>query len=284
MNNTINLTDEQFQLQHSDKCDLLIHLGSRNIAFAIIDKSQQQLKVLTDKPVHENDQHIPLIRRLDNLRESSLVLQQKFRRVKISVETPAFTFIPQELYSKDLLEQYDHFIRPEEGTELKISTIYSGGIKNITAIDSVLIKELNARFTQPLIFSSIHPFIESTLQIAKKDSSTQLFFNFDENAFEAAYYEKGKFSFYNKFEYETADEFNYFLLNIIQQLSIDLKNTALQLSGKIEHEDELVDRLEKYFDEINFAGIFHLVKVPSTIASQASLHNYFSLISLGLCE
>lgn len=284
MINTLNLTDEQFQLHHSEKCDLLIHLGSRNIAFAIIDKSQQQLKVLTDKPVYENDQHIPLVRRLDNLRELTLVLQQKFRKVKISVETPAFTFIPQELYSKDLLEEYGHFIKFADGTELKISTIYSAGIKNITAIDTLLIKELNSRFNQPLIFSSIHPFIESTLQIVKKDSSTQLFLNFCEAAFEAAYYEKGKFIFYNKFEFATADEFNYFLLNIIQQLNVDLKNTAVQLSGKIEHEDELVDRMEKYFDEINFAGIFHLVKVPSIIASQASLHNYFSLISLGLCE
>ena len=284
MNKPHNLTEEQVPIKHSDKCDLLIHLGLNNISYAIIDKNQGQLKFISDSIIHEVDEYISIIHRLDNLRESSIILQQNFNKVKISIETAAFTFIPDELFSKDLLKEYGRFISLEPGSEFNVSTISSCGIKNIFQFDFELIKELNARFKNPLIINSVDCFIESTSHIAGKNNSTQLFLNFQENAFEAVYYKSGRLIFYNKFDFATPDEFNYFLLNIIQQSDIDIRNTDIQVSGKIEQSGELRSRIEKYFAGINFAGISNMVKVSSTVESPFSEHKHFSLISLSLCE
>ncbi|WP_026899208.1 DUF3822 family protein [Daejeonella oryzae] len=282
MNNTLHFTDEQFQVQHSDKCDLLLHLGSNSIAYSIIDQNNQ-LVILRNHP-RKNDEHISAINNLDNIRESSDYLQLNFRKIKISLETPEFTFIPQELYSEDLLNDYLQFIKPASGSEAKASAIEKAGLINLTAIDSELTKELKQRFHNPLIVSSIDPYIESTSQIAKESNSSILFLNFQKSAFEAAHYKEGNFIFYNRFEFTTEDEFNYFLLNIIEQLNLDVQHTNIQLTGDIDFNNQLTERISKYFHEISLGEVPHILKESWSLATNEGLHTYFSLLSLSLCE
>lgn len=283
MNDQLYPLDSNFQSQQSSKCDLLIHISSTRIAYAILDIVQEQIKVLFETPLTFEDEKTSVLERLDHMLDGDKRLKFHFRKTKFSIDTFKFTFIPQEIYSDKNLKEYTKFISPNIVSDTKVSHIKTAKIKNIFAIEPSLTSELSSRFNKPSIFSQANPFIEGVFKISKKDINTQLFLNVEPECFEAALLLNGKFHFYNFFDCRNADEFNYYLLAIIEQFGLNKTPTTITLSGQINENDDYYNRIQKYSDKVEFADIKHLISHPENFKN-TSPHHYFSLISLNLCE
>lgn len=283
MNHSLFLTDGHFQLQHSPKCDLLIQLGSHSVSYAIIDKEQDQLKVLFNKPLAATEQALSNTELISQLQLNHEYLRQSFRRVKISIETSKFTFIPDDLYQEDDRSQYARFLAVTLPGDVQVNAVSGFGLQNVAATDSDLRKMLNEQFEQPAIYSQVEPMLQGISRIYKNDGPSQLFLNFSEGKFEAALLQDGGLTFYNIYSIPAADDFNYYLLNLISHSGLDINQTALRLSGKISIEDEKFLRLKKYFKDPAFADSLKLVRQTSAFRLIPA-HNYFSLLSLDLCE
>lgn len=283
MNDQLHPIDSSFQSQHSGKCDLLIHISSTSIAFAIIDIVQDQLKVLFESPLSYDGDKASVLERLDNMLESDRRLKFHYRKIKISVDTFKFTFIPQEIYSENYFKDYVKFISPNLISDVCVNDIKAGSIKNIFAIDAYLQYELGSRFKKPSIFSQATPFIEGIAKISNNETYEQLFINMQPERFEAGLLHRGKLSFYNLFDCRNPDEFNYFLLTIVEQFQLKKAQATVTLSGQINENDEFYNRVQKYFDYITFANSNELISQHGIFNNTPS-HHYFSLISLNLCE
>ena len=94
---------------------------------------------------------------------------------------------------------------------------------------------------------------------------------------------ESRLEFYNIFEFANADEFNYYLLHIIESLSLETEQTHVTVSGKISDTDEVYKRLGKYFPILGFADSRVLLKYPEKF-EEVHQHTYFSLLALDLCE
>ncbi len=284
MNNTIRLIDEHFESQHSGKCDLLIQINAAYISYAIIDKGQDQLRVLCQTALNGKDAQLSALENIDNLLQTEPHLKYHFRKIKISLETFKFTFIPSELYTDSSLADYAKFIQPVNEADILLTDIKAAQSKNIIAVPAELQHKLRSCFHEVHLFSQADSFIEGAKNIHNTSSlASQLFLNINETTFEAVLLQDAKFVFYNIFDYQNADEFNYFLLTIMQQLAIDRHKTRVTLAGDIIESDEIYKRIEKYFKDITFADSKLLARQSGLFKTIPS-HLFFSLMSLGLCE
>lgn len=279
INDPINFRDEHFQPHHSPSCHLLIHLDNDSYSYAIIDQEQKQLKALVRNYFGERTESFSTFDRLEILKGENEDTTLDFGKVKISVETRAFTFVPDELYTDSDLPKYSKFIGVEPDTALLTANISAFGIKNVTAVEPDLDSVLRNAFPESLIVSQANSFLAGVASLAKAGSKSQLYLNFNTDSFEAAAIKNGNLDFYNIFEMSNADEFNYFLLNLLTQLNID-RSLPVSLSGEIRTDDELYQRVQKYFEAVGFSD--------NDLLNQASgvpnPYRLFSLVSLDLCE
>jgi hypothetical protein len=279
INDPINFRDKLFQPHHSHACHLLIHLDTDSYSYAILDNGQNRLRALVKNYFGERTESFSTFDRLEILKAENEDVSLPYKKVKISVETNAFTFVPEELYNPADLPKYGKFIGVAPETTLLTADINAFGIKNITAVEPNLKNILQQAFPEPIIFSQANPFLAGIARLEKEGSESELFLNFNVGSFEAAILRKGALEFYNIFEVSNPDEFNYFILNLISQLNID-RNLLVSLSGEILSGDDHYQRLEKYFEKMSFSNTQILDQATGVFNS----YRLFSLVSLDLCE
>jgi hypothetical protein len=279
----LHLVDDEFQSQNAAKCDLLIHIGIESFQYAIIDKVRDELKALVEYELPNISNQGDLIQAIENLSECTKEFKYTFNKVKISIDSYQFTFIPDEFYQSGNDEEYAKFITNKQESVILCNPIPFAKIKNIIAINSDLHLALNSIFQQPKIYGQASSFIQGILKSFKQNTEPSLYIDIHQKHVQFAYFKQSELSFYNLFDSINVIEFNYFILNIIESLKVDLDHTAIILSGQVMQYDEYYQRIEKYFKDIQFADSRLIIKHPE-LFDKVSSQTFFSLLTLDQCE
>ena len=279
----LHLVDDEFQSQNAAKCDLLIHIGIESFQYAIIDKVRDELKALVEYELPNISNQGDLIQAIENLSECTKEFKYTFNKVKISIDSYQFTFIPDEFYQSGNDEEYAKFITSKQESVILCNPIPAAKIKNIIAIHSDLHLALNRIFHNPKIYGQASSFIQGILKSFKQNTEPSLYIDIHQKHIQFAYFKQSELSFYNLFDSINAIEFNYFILSIIESLKVDLDHTAIILSGQVMQNDEYYQRIEKYFKDIQFADSRLIIKHPE-LFDKVSSQTFFSLFTLDQCE
>jgi hypothetical protein len=279
----LHLVDDEFQSQNAAKCDLLISLGVETIQYAIIDKVRDELKALVEYELPKISKQSDLIDAIEGLSECSKEFKYPFNKIKIAFDSYQYTFIPDELYQSGNDQEYSKFLKTSQNTDILCNSIPTAKFKNIVAINSNLHLALNKIFHRPKIYGQASPFIQGIIKNYKQNTEQSIYIDIHKKHIQIAYFMQSEFSFYNMFDCMNADELNYFLLNIIESLQLDIEQTSVILSGNVVKGDEYIKRIEKYFKDIKFADSRVIVKHPEMFNGVFS-QKFFSLITLDQCE
>ena len=273
----IQLSDQNFNSQQSEKCDLLIRIYPQRLSYAVIDQRNDQLKVLYDSPGEGG------LKALKNSLAQDPVLKFTYHQVKVSVLTSKFTFVPTEIYSDSDLDSYALFTYPAIDSDVLVKEITAAKIKNISAVDKSLRKYLISNFTDPVIYNQASPLIESSLKFYHNTANTSLILQINSNSFEVLVLKNNIIFYYNLFHTESLNELNYFLLGVIRELHLKSTDTDVIISGEVDEGDGTCVCIKKYFNNIIFADSGLLIR-QATIFREVPAHQFFSLIGLNLCE
>jgi len=279
----LHLVDDEFQSQTAAKCDLLIHIGIETVQYTIIDKVRDELKALVEYELSSISNQFDLIEAIEGLPECNKEFKYPFNKIKISIDTYQFTFIPDELYhpGNDLL--YAKFIKNTQHTDTLCNPIPVAKIKNILGIHSDLHLALKSIFHKPKIYGQASTFIHGILKNYKENTEPSLYIDIHNKHIQIAYFIQSELKFYNIFNCINADELNYFVLNIIESLHLDIEQTNVILSGDVLKNDDSYQRIEKYFKDIKFADSRMIVNHPEMFNIVPS-QTFFTLLSLDQCE
>lgn len=278
----LQLIDPSFQSQSSEKCDLLIHIGTSAISYAIINKEENKLKALSEVSLINNDNE-SVKHKLIELVEKDDHLKNSYKSIIVCIETFKFTFIPTAIFDQNSITKYASFLNVERFDDVLLNELKHPAIQNIFAIDVDIQKAVLTIFPNAKIVNQASAFLEGSAKVLKNDAYNQLFINIQDCNFEIALYAEHKLQLYNIYEYKTVDEFNYFLLAIIDQFQLKAMSTTIVLSGKINLGEELYLRIQKYFTSIKLVDSDFLAD-RNYIFHRVQSHTYFSLLSLTLCE
>ncbi|MDB5013226.1 MAG: hypothetical protein JWQ25_1428 [Daejeonella sp.] len=278
----LQLIDPSFQSQSSKRCDLLIHIGTAGICYAIINKEENKLKILSEVSLPNNDKET-VKSKLIELVEKNDHLKIEYNSVIVSIETYKYTFIPVEIFEPNSVTKYARLLNAERFDDVLVSELKHPAIQNISAIDIDIQKAVLTFFPNAKLVNQASAFLEGSAKALKNDSPNQLFINIQTCNFEVVLYTENRLQFYNVFEYKTVDEFNYYLLAIINQFNLKGTSTIAVVAGKINPGEDLYLRIQKYFTKIKFADSDPLAD-RNYIFHRVQSHTYFSLLSLRLCE
>ena len=119
------------------------------------------------------------------------------------------------------------------------------------------------------------------LAIAEKITASTLILDFTVASFTALYLKDNQVVFQQAYEIADSEEFNYYLLLMINQLIINTTETAVQLSGIVHENDDKYNCILKYFKQLSFISIQG--NLDQQVLDDMPAHYYSSLLALDLC-
>ncbi|MHA4896178.1 DUF3822 family protein [Pedobacter sp. PWIIR3] len=271
--NSILLVDPEFDPATASGCSLLIKVTADNYSYAILDKSDSKLKALYDQQESKNP--------IDDLAQrlkSDNYLSIAFQDVKASVYTQNTVAIPEELFEEQNLDQYAKFFTTTQSEKLHSQKLDSFGFTSIFNLENKAENILAESFQGCKIFDHSAPL----LSLVKNQQVRILLLDFTVGFFNATYTVEEKLQFQHSFEISNDDEFNYYLLLMIKQLSIDSKSTNVMVSGIIHDHDKRFEILSKYFNQVEF-NIPHPGDLNIDLLEDMPNHYYSTLLAVDLC-
>jgi len=272
---TLHRVNKDFQQAMAENSELLIKVSPKRLSYAVVD-NKKQIVALYDEALQ-----MPVEETLEELLTDSDELNFNYQTVKISVETFNYTFIPEDLYSDENLGVYQSLFSKAHISRPFVSYSKKAFIKTVFSAQENLLAPLLDLFPKAKIYTQAEPFIDGILSNYQGEKKLALQFN--NSSFEALLLSNNGLLYYNIFEIETADDFNYYLLFLLQQLNLSETNLEIIVAGDIDKESLIYKRIEKYFSKISFASNVRIAQLQDNF-SGVPAHQFFSLFSLHLCE
>lgn len=271
-NNNILLIDPAFDPASSSACNLLVKVGTDHLSYAIINKETKQVYVVFDQQECE-DGTLKLAERL----KTDLYLALAYQEVKTAVHTDNVVSIPNEVYNETSLNTHAKFLTGVNHGNLYTQSLSHFGFTTIFALPKATDQILNTHLTN----SKRYQHNAGLFALAEKVAGTALFLDFSVGSLHTLYLKDQQVVFQQCYEIANIEEFNYYLLLMINQLHIDPKQTDIHLAGIIHDGDEKYNCLLKYFTSIQFINITN--EPAQEILDEMPLHYYSSLLALNLC-
>ncbi len=102
--------------------------------------------------------------------------------------------------------------------------------------------------------------VTKLLDASKNNDDKKMIVNFNAGHFEIVVLQNQKLHFFNSFDYQTPEDFIYYLLFTAEQLNMNPENFKLELLGTIEEEDDFYNIAYQYIRNISFFDVTHFQK------------------------
>ena len=192
-----------------------------------------------------------ILKEIKEIFKNEKTLQQDFETVSVVHQNNLSTLVPNQYFKDNDLNKY-----------LKYS------VKTITT-DLIVYDDLNFIKAKNVYvpFVNINNFIfqnfgefeykhHSSILLEKlflqSDDSLNFFVNISQSLFDIVVLKDSKILFYNNFEYQTKEDFIYYILFTLEQLELSTDKTKVSLLGDINKQSELYKILYTYVRNISF--------------------------------
>jgi len=270
--NSILLVDPEFDPNTASDCNLLLKITADSFSYAIIDRNSKQLKAVFDEQECED-----IVSSLTLALKQDVYLRLSFKDIKVSVYTVNTIAIPNELYAEADLDVYAKFFTEEQSNTLYTQPENNFGFTSIFNLQVFVEDMLNTYLINAKRFEQNAP----VLALAPASNANSLLLDFTVGSVNALLIKEEKMIFQNTYEISNAEEFNYYLVLMIQELQLDT-NTTVLLSGIIHDNDAIYTCISSYFNTISF-NLPPAADIDYAILEDMPAHYYSSLLALDLC-
>ena len=259
--------------------DLSIQIRLSGLSFCILNRSTNTIERLQHIQNEKKTTPFEVLNQLKTIIESNADFNQEFDSVLCIYQNELSTLVPKSLFNENHLADYLKF-------NAKILMTDFIDYDTISINDSVnvyvpLVNVNNYLFERFGSFTYKHAstiLIESVLQNSSKQKTIELFVNVGNLHFEVIAAKGNELIFYNTFDYNTKEDFIYYILFSIEQLKLSPETLKINLSGQIDKDDDLFNILYKYVRFVDFLEPicnyqFNIKKQPK------GKHNNFILIN-----
>jgi hypothetical protein len=272
--NSILLMDPEFDPGTAADCTLLLKITPDSFSYAIVNKTTKQLQAVYD---HQECLDAGQVLATSVKTDANLTLP--FAQVKASVYTLNTIALPDELFDTAVIQTYTKFFTAVQSAPLYIQPSSAFNFKSFFNLPEAIEGTLN----NYLAGCKRYDHTALVINMAGNTSTNTLLIDFTVGSINAVLIKDQKFNFQHCFEFENKEEFNYYLLLMIEQLAIDKSATEVILSGIIHEDDANYYILNKYFSSITFnTAVSNLTDY--SLLEDMPAHYYTSLLALDLCE
>ncbi|RYG17620.1 MAG: DUF3822 family protein [Chitinophagaceae bacterium] len=272
--NSILLVDPTFTPSNSPNCSLLIRVGIDSFSYAILDKQTNAVSAVFDE--QECDDPV------NNLRErvkSDAYLGLAFGEVKLAVYTENDVCVPNSFHENDDLKSKTTFFNQASSGNIYETAHNNFGFTSVFAVSKITDEIIDQSLAGAKRLSP-HA---ALLKLAENGADTALMLDFTAGAMYVLYVKQKQVVFQHGYEVADVEEFNYYLLLMMNLLAIQPNDTEVYISGIIHKEDDKYGRLRDYFNRVNFLNYVN-PSLNLQVLDDMPSHYYTTLLALDQCE
>ncbi|MFD0988605.1 DUF3822 family protein [Mariniflexile jejuense] len=256
--------------------ELSIQISLSGLSFCILQRDINTVIALNEISFDKKLNPLEVLEKLKHLFNAEGITQNDFGDITILHDNDLSTLVPKPLFNEDCIADYLKF----NSKILKSDFI---------AFDEILINDSvnvyvpyininNFIYDQFGAFTFKHTstvLIEQILQIEKNASVPKMYVNVSNNHFKTIVINNAKLILYNTFEYNSPEDFLYYILFTIEQLNLNPETCHLVFIGNIAKDDVLYNIAYKYIRHISFGS---RNETYTYLEKPKSNHSNFTLI------
>ena len=232
-----------------DNYILTIQHSLDGLSFVIFDTEEQ--KFLGLKHYHLYEKNIPLEDLIAELQEKEQWNINEFKNVKIIIDNNLNTFVPKEYYQKEQENNYLSLLNISNDAPTNADCL-TNDIYNIYPVSSDIDNVLKMCDKIKLYHASSIKMESLIKEFSERIQGTRAFVNVKNNSYELTIINDTKLIFHNYFNFNTKEDFLYFILFTFEQLKIDNETIPLYFMGLIEEKSVIVELCSRYIRNIRF--------------------------------
>jgi hypothetical protein len=207
------------------------------------------------------------------------VFDQEFQEVTVSYINTLSTFVPKPLFSDKNVSDYLKYntkILPNDYITFDV-------VKNNDMVNVYIpyVNINNLFFDKYGAFTYKHfatVLLENIFQLSENSQEATVYVHVQKEQFEIIVIQQKKLIFYNSFEYTSSEDFIYYLLFTMEQLSLNTNELQLYFLGDITKEDSLYTVTYTYVRNVSFLDKKYNFTFHETVAKPAN-HKNFTLLT-----
>lgn len=289
-------SDPGLDKQKTYEYDLSIRMHADGLSYVVMDGNTNKFLHLEAFDISEPGRKLHIPGEPENTSSDKLAqlfdgelnwLCQPFKNTRILLEQGKSTLIPEALFleeEKTLIFDFNVAEDRIDAANLKHDYLRAASAYNIFHLPPKMSQLIQKCFDNASVFHHSTACIQSILLKHRNiDSGKQLFVNAAASHVDILQISNKKLEYYNSFVYNTAEDFMYYLVFIVEQLELNPESVELIVSGEIEKHSPLSDLIHKYIRHVSYIERNADFRY-SFIFDSLPGHYYYNLLNASLCE
>jgi hypothetical protein len=260
--------------------ELSIQVNLSGLSFCILNRTTNTIEQLFNVPFEKKLTPIAILEKLKIEFSTNIIFSDTFNSINVIYQNELSTLVPEDLFNENNSADYLKF-----SSKILKTDYISHDTLPINKSVNVYVPYVNIN---NYIFDTFGEFdykhastilIDTILQKEKDNTESNIYINVNTTHIEFIAVSKGDLLLYNSFEYNTKEDFIYFILFTIEQLQLDTETITVNLSGDTEKEDELYAVLYKYIRFVEFIKPTHSYTFSENKEPKHSYSNFIILNS-----
>ncbi len=261
-----------------------MQINLHGLSFSVFNKEKNKHVVFETYSIKNNDDETSASKELKEILKSSDLLNNQYFKTVVLYQDRITTLVPSELFDAKNKEIYLNFNQPgKSNRKVLFDKIKNLDIVNVFSIPQTIFETLTGLGDNILIKSFSSSFIECiSVNFKNKITENTFFINVNNNDFDIVKFNNNKLVFHNIFNFNTKEDFIYFLLASIEQLGFNPADIELIMSGNIEKTGKIFPLIERYIGSYRFIEKNENIGYSYTF-DELRFHQYYVLLNAFQC-
>ena len=238
---------------HSKDTKLSIQFNLDGFSFCIINNTTKETNYFSEY-VFKEKQLTPenLLKKIEEIFKTDIHLQKDFSAVLVIHQNNLFSLVPNQYFSEDVLSEYLNFNIKTLATDfIAYDDIESINAKNVYVPYVNINNYLFQNFGEFEYQHHLTILIEKLISANNSDDK-KVFVNVSKENYDIVVLENKQLQFSNSFNFQTKEDFIYYILFTFEQLKLDVEKIGLFFMGDIEPESEIYKITYQYIRNVSF--------------------------------
>lgn len=266
MSNNTNITEKKYR-------KLAIQVSLNGISYCVFDTLNKTILSVQEIHFDSSQKTTKTEELLADVFTLNPDLTKTYDEIMVLHNNNLCGFVPEPLFDENYLGSYlqyntkvfeTDFFAYDEMTNYQMNLIYIPYVH----INNFFIDQFGSfdyKHSNSVLVSHV---LDSSKNIEEK----KMIVHFNAGHFEIVVVQNQKLLFFNSFDYQTPEDFLYYILFTAEQLNLNPENFKLELLGTICQEDKFYELAYKYIRNISFFDVSNVQKTNSFSLAENQKH------------
>ncbi|MBL6944718.1 MAG: DUF3822 family protein [Bacteroidales bacterium] len=285
LNPYISYFDKSFRESQTRSYTLSIQLWLKGLFFTVYNPEKNKFIGLEAYNFSDIDTVEQLPAFLGKVLNNKPSFAFPYKSVFLIYQNKYSTLIPQPLFSVEHKNLYLGFNQPfQENSRIVFDKLRINQAVNIYYLSNFVVEKAKDFWPNVKLLHYSTALITSlSINFKNKVTAKTLFVNLHKNHFDIVHFKENKLHYFNSFEFQTKEDFIYFLLITIDQLILNPEDVKLIISGNIDKTDDTYKMIQQYIKNYSFISRNDNYSY-SFVMDELKYHRYYTLFNALQCE